>query len=164
VSLRAVPPEQLARQLRCAVYTTIVVLAVIVALDEYPVAAGEALSYVAGAAIASVLAEVYADYIASVVAQRRHLDASERVAVLRDAVSGLLAALVPAACLVFAAAGAVDVQTALDVAKWTGAGALGAYAYLANRIAGFSAARSALIGASLAALGVVLIALKAAVH
>jgi hypothetical protein len=51
-------------------------------------------------------------------------------------------------------------EVAFDAAIWTGVGVLGAYAVVANRLAGFSIVRSLVIGLAFAALGAALVALK----
>lgn len=156
--------EHLEERARHAVYSTIVVLAVVIALQEATVGAGEALSYLLAAALATALAEIYADYIANTIRRRRHLTRDERNAVVRNIAAGVLAALAPVAFLVPAVLDLIDLQAALDAAKWTGTGALGAYAFLANRLAGFSTPRSALVGLGFALVGASLVLLKAALH
>jgi hypothetical protein len=156
--------EHLEERARHAVYSTIVVLAVIIALQEATVGAGEALSYVLGAALATALAEIYADYIGTTIRKHRHLTSEERNTAVRSVAAGLMAALVPVAFLVLAVLDLISVQTALDAAKWTGTGALGAYAFFANRLAGFSTRRSALVGLGFTLVGAFLVLLKAAVH
>lgn len=47
---------------------------------------------------------------------------------------------------------------------WLGLGVLGAYALLANRLAGISGARNLITCAAVLAIGLALIALKAIVH
>jgi hypothetical protein len=149
---------------RNAVYSTVVVLAVIVALEEAAVGAGAALSYVVGAALTTALAEIYADYIGATIRKGRHLTSEERSAAMRNVAAGVTAALVPVAFLVLAVLDLIDVQTALDAAKWTGTGVLGAYAFLANRLAGFSTRGSVVVGLGFTLVGAFLVLLKAAVH
>ena len=62
---------------------------------------------------------------------------------------------------VLAEAGAMRLEVAFDAAVWTGVGVLGAYAVVANLLAGFSVARSLLIGLGFTLLGASLVALKA---
>jgi hypothetical protein len=156
--------EHLEERARHAVYSTVVVLAVIIALQEATVGAGEALTYVLGVALATALAEIYADYIGATIRMHRHLTSEERSAAVRNVAAGLMAALVPVAFLVLAVLDFIGVQTALDMAKWTGTGALGTYAFFANRVAGFSTRRSAVLGLAFTLVGTFLVLLKAAVH
>jgi hypothetical protein len=73
-----------------------------------------------------------------------------------------LTAIVPVVYFVLAEAGAMRLEAAFDAAIWTGVGVLGAYAVVANRLAGFSLGRSLLVGAGFTMLGAALVALKAA--
>ena len=54
--------------------------------------------------------------------------------------------------------------TPFDAAIWTGVGVVGFYAFVANRAAGFSVARSLLACVAFALLGTILVLIKAAVH
>jgi hypothetical protein len=56
---------------------------------------------------------------------------------------------------------AISLQSAFDAAIWTGVGLLGAYAVVANRLAGLSPGHSLLIGLAFTMLGAGLVVLKA---
>lgn len=143
-----------------AIYGSIVVLAVIVALDDTDVTAGETIGTVVGAAVITALAELYADYIGAVIRHQRHLTSAEREFELQSIAVGFLTALTPVVFFVLAALGLMDLASAFDAAVWTGVVVLGAYAVIANRFAGIGIGRSILIGAGFTALGALLVGLK----
>ena len=63
-----------------------------------------------------------------------------------------------------AAAGAIDLDTAFTVARWTGLALIGFYGYCAARLAGGSLVRGLVHAFVIAFVGAMLIALKALVH
>jgi hypothetical protein len=156
--------EQLADRARHAVYGSVIVLAVIVALDGTNVRAREVIASVLGAAIATVLAELYADYLAATIRAARRPSPAERTEQIRNAAFGLVAAVLPSAFFVLAATGAMELDAAFTAATWTGVGIVGFYAFVANRVAGAGFGRSVAMGAAFAVLGALLVLLKALVH
>ena len=155
--------EQQAERARHAVYGSVIVLAVIVALDGTDVRSREVLASVLGAAIATVLAELYADYLAATIRAGRRPSAAERGERFKNAAFGLLAAVLPAVLFVLAMAGAMPLDSAFTAATWTGVGVLGFYAFGANRISGEGVWPSVVVGAAFTALGAMLVLLKALV-
>jgi hypothetical protein len=153
--------ERLAERARHAVYGSVIVLAVIVALDGTGVRAREVLASVLGAAIATVLAELYADHLAATIRRARQPSTSERVERVRDAGYGLLAAVLPGTFFLLAALDVLELSNAFTAAIWTGVGVVGFYAFVANRIAGSGIVRSLAVGVAFAALGTVLVLIKA---
>lgn len=145
-----------------AIYGTIIVLALIVALDEGGVRVGVAIGTVLGAAFATALAELYSDYIGAVIRDRRRRTREEWRDAAANVAAGFTLASLPVAFFVLAALDAIELQTAYDAAEWSGVAVLGAYATVANRSAGFTMARSLLVGVGFAVLGAALILLKAA--
>lgn len=143
-----------------AIYALIIVLAVMVAEADTDISAREAIGSVIGAAVVTAMAELYADYIGATIGGRRHLTKSERSFEVRNIIAGFLTALLPVAYFILAAAGAMELETAFDAAIWTGVGLLGAYAVVANHLAGLGVGRSLLIGAGFTALGASLVLLK----
>ena len=143
-----------------AIYALIVVLAVIIAEADTGISAREAIGSAVGAAVVTATAELYADYIGAMIGGRRHLTERERSFEIRTITAGFVTALLPVTFFILAAAGAIDLESAFDAAIWTGVGLLGAYAVVANRVAGLPLGRSLLIGAGFAALGALLVLLK----
>lgn len=149
-----------ARRAEHGIYGSIVVLAVVVADDAAAVSTRVAVATVIGAAIATSLAHVYADYIGELIRARRHPTRSELGEAIRNAAAGFGLAILPVLVLVLAATGAISLDVAFDVAEWVGVAVLGLYAVVANRRAGLPLWRSILIGLGFAAIGAGLVALK----
>jgi hypothetical protein len=143
-----------------AIYGTIIVLALIVAEDEASVTVGVAIATVLGAALVTALAELYSDYIGSVIRDRRHQTREEWRDSAQNIAAGFLMAILPVTFFVLAAADAIELQAAFDAAEWTGVAVFGFYAVLANRSAGFSWGRSLLVGLGFTVLGAALVLLK----
>jgi hypothetical protein len=137
------------------------VLAVIVAEEDTSIGANEVIASVVGVAVVTALAELYADYIGGTIRASRHPTAAERGIAFKNVAAGFLTAVVPVVYFILAEAGAMTLETAFGAAIWTGVGVLGAYAVVANRLAGFSLARSLGVGLFFTALGAALVALKA---
>lgn len=156
--------ERTATRAAAAVYGSIIALAVILVSAKGNVEAYQVLFAVLGAVIATALAESYADYIADVIRERRHPTWPEVRVSLADALAGALAALVPAAPFLLVELGAIDLDTAYDVAAWLGLAVIGSYTMLANRLAGLAWRRNALVTAVALAVGLTLIAIKALTH
>ncbi|HKJ35857.1 MAG TPA: hypothetical protein VKA36_04750 [Solirubrobacterales bacterium] len=146
-----------------AIYGSIIVLAVIVAEQDSGVTAWQATASVVGAAVVTALAEVYANYIGATIRARRHPSSAERRLIERNVMIGFGTAISPIAFFILADLDAMSLETAFDVAIWSGVGILGAHAAVANRLAGFGRGRSLLLGAAFALLGAALVGLKAAV-
>lgn len=145
-----------------AIYGSIIVLAVIVAEEGTGITAGAAIASIVAAALITALAEIYADYIGATIRARRHPSAAERHVVERNVLIGFATAILPVSFFILAEAGVMALDTAFDVAIWSGVGILGAHAAVANRLAGFSIPRSLLLGVAFTLLGAALVGLKAA--
>ncbi len=154
---------RLAATARHAVYGSVIVLAVMIALDDTSVGAGEAMASVIGAALATVLAELYADYLAGMIEAGRAPKGAELRESFRNAAVGLFAAILPVIFFILAAFDVMDISTAFDAAVWTGVGVVGFYAFVANRLGGMGIPRSLLAGFGFTVLGTLLVLLKALV-
>jgi hypothetical protein len=156
--------ERIAQRAARAVYGSIVALAVILVLDEGGAEADEVIAAVIGSVIAATLAEQYAEYIAHVIRERRHLTRAEIAEQARDGAAGTLAALVTVLPFVAVEFDLIEVGTAYDIAAWLGLGVIGGYSLLANREAGLSGARNMVVTGVALAIGASLIAIKAITH
>ena len=161
--MRRVDRQRLAERARHAVYGSVIVLAVMIALDDTAIDAHEAIASVLGAAIATVLAELYADYLGATIREGRRPTPAERNDALRNALAGLLAAVLPVVFFILAAAGAMELPDAFDAAIWTGVGVVGFYAFAANRVGGMGRWQSLAAGAAFTLLGALLVLIKALV-
>jgi multidrug transporter EmrE-like cation transporter len=110
--------------------------------------------------VVTALAELYADYIGGTIRAARLPTPAERDIAFKNVAIGFLTAIIPVVYFVLAAVDAMALDTAFDAAIWTGVGVLGAYALIANFLAGYSVARSVVVGFCFTALGAGLVALK----
>jgi hypothetical protein len=161
---RAIEAHLGSRDVARVVYGAIIGLALVVALEQHPPTAGQVVAALLATAVAMGLAEVYSEFVGAEARERRHLRRAEVRILAADAVAVAFGAGFPAAFFILAAAGAVELDTAFALAKWTGLVLICAYGFVAARLAG-SGTGAALVHAS--ALGVIagaLIALKALLH
>ncbi len=124
--MRALNRERLAARARHAVYGSVIVLAVVIALEGTDVRPRAVVESVLAAAIATVLAEVYADHLAGMIREARVPTAVERVETAKNAAAGLLAAVLPVLFFVLAWIGIMGLDAAFTAAIWTGVGVVGA--------------------------------------
>ena len=156
--------ERIAQRAARAVYGSIVALAVILYLDEAKAQADEVIFAVTGSVIAANLAEQYAEYIAHVIREQRHLTRPEIRTQVTDAAAGTLASLVTLIPFFLVQFDVIETPTAYDIAGWLGIGVIGGYALLANREAGVSGARNIVITGIALAIGASLIVIKSVTH
>jgi hypothetical protein len=152
------------RQVARVVYGAIIGLALIVALQKHPPAAGTMIASLMGTAVAVGLAELYAE-IVGIETSERHRIRRDQLGELRDdSLAVAFGVAFPAVFFLFAAAGAIGVDTAFTLAKWTGLALIAFYGFVAARFAGATVSRALAQGAGAAAIGAALIAFKALVH
>jgi hypothetical protein len=156
--------ERIAQRAARAVYGSIVALAVIVYLEAAKSEADEVILAVIGSVVAATLAEQYAEYIAHVIRERRHLERAEIVQQVGDGAAGMLASLVTLVPFLLVELDVIELPTAYDIAPWLGLGVIGGYALLANREAGLSGARNIVITGIALGVGVTLIVIKSVTH
>ena len=156
--------ERIAQRAARAVYGSIVALAVILYLDAANSEADEVILAVIGSVIAATLAEQYAEYIAHVIRERRHLTRAEIVEQVEDGAAGTLAALVTLVPFLLVEVGAIELPTAYDIAGWLGLAVIGGYSTLANREAGLSGSRNVVVTGLALAVGASLIVIKSITH
>jgi hypothetical protein len=137
------------------VYGAIVGLAVVVALQAHPPAAGVIAATIVATAVAVALAELYSELVTVRETSGRSV---------REAVGVGLGAAFPAVFFLLEALGALGEEAAFTLAKWTGVAMIGGYGYIAARRAGNSATSAVLQALGIAAVGAVLIGFKSLVH
>jgi hypothetical protein len=152
------------RQVARVVYGAIIGLALIVALEKHPPAASTMIASLMGTAVAVGLAELYAEIVGIETSERHRVRRDQVGELIDDSLAVGFGVAFPAVFFVLAAAGAMEVDTAFDLAKWTGLALIGFYGYAAARYAGNPAGRAVVQGAGAAAIGAALIAFKAFVH
>ena len=152
------------RQVGRVVYGSIIGLALVVALESYPPAPSVMAVWLVGTALAVGLAEVYSEVVGAETSTRQPVSRPQLHHMLEDAAGVGFGVAFPAVFFLLSAVGLCEIDTAFSIAKWTGLGLIGFYAYWAARFAGSSVHRALLKSALMALIGAGLIALKAVVH
>ena len=146
------------------IYGAIIGLSVILVQESHPPAAGVVVASLIATAIAVALAELYSDVVATEARTHQRV-ARERLGDMgADAAAVAFGVAFPAAFFLLAVAGAMELETAFRLAKWSGLGLIAFYGFCAARLAGESLAGAFVRGAAVGAIGGFLILLKALVH
>jgi len=151
-------------QVARVIYGAIIGLALVVALEAHPPPAGAVVASLLGTSVAVALAELYSETLGTEVRTRTRVGAERRHAIREDMVAVAFGVSFPAVFFVLAAAGATDVDTAFDLAKWSGLGVIGFYGFCAARLSGTGLTMALFKGGAAALIGAFLIALKALLH
>jgi hypothetical protein len=152
--------DQIAR----VIYGAIVGLALVVAIEPHPPAAAAVAAILVTTAIAVALAELYSDVVATRIRLRGPLGKELRREAEADVLAVAAGAGFPAVFFLLAAAGAIELDTAFALAKWSGLGLIAAYGYAAGRLSGAAVGRSVLHALAVGAIGAGVILVKAVVH
>jgi hypothetical protein len=152
------------RHVARVVYGSIIVLALIVALQDHPPAAPAVLALTLSTAVAVAVAELYSDVLGTEVRTRRPVDRRSLTEIVHDAAAVGFGVAFPAVYFVLATVGAMKIDTALRISKWTGLGLIVFYAFCAGRLAGNGVVRSLVRAGCVGAVGAVLVAVKALLH
>jgi hypothetical protein len=152
------------RQVSRVVYGAIIGLAIVVSLESHPPSPGVVAGTLLGTAVAVALAELYSEILGRETQTRRHVDRAFLRATWSDVTVVAFGVAFPAVFFLLSAAGAMDVDTAFDVAKWSGLGLTGFYGFVAARFAGESLLSAVVHAAAVALIGGFLIGLKALTH
>jgi hypothetical protein len=152
--------EQVAR----VIYGAIVGLALVVALEPHPPAAATMAAILLTTAIAVALAELYSDVVGTRIRLRGPLGKERRRETGEDVVAVAVGVAFPVVFFVVAAADVIELDTAFDLAKWSGLGLIGLYGYAAGRLSGATVSRSLLHALAVGAIGAAVILVKALVH
>ena len=152
--------EQVAR----VIYGSIVGLALVVALEPHPPTAAAVGAILVTTAIAVALAELYSDVVGTRIRLRGPLGKQQRRETRADVIAVAAGAAFPAVFFVLAAAGAIKLDLAFTLAKWSGLGLIAAYGYAAGRLSGAAVGRSLLHALAVGAIGAAVILVKALVH
>jgi hypothetical protein len=152
------------RDVARVIYGAIIGLAFVVALEQHPPTTGQTVGAIVATALAVGLAEMYSEFVGAEARERRRIGRAEVRVLAADALAVTFGAGFPAVFFVLAAVGALELDTAFTLAKWTGLALIGGYAYLAARLAGSGTGAGVLHALALVAVGGALIALKALLH
>jgi hypothetical protein len=164
-SIRAAIESHLgSRQVPRVIYGSMIGLALVLVLEAHPPTAGEAVALLLTTAVAVALAELYSDIIGTETRTRHRIRRADVAPLLGDAVAVAFGAAAPAIFVVLAAIGAIELDTALTLAKWSGLALIAAYGFVAARYAGAGVASALFHALAVAAVGGLLIVVKALVH
>ena len=152
------------RQVARVLYGSIIGLALVVALQAHPPAAGTVAASLVATAIAVGLAELYSEYVGAEARTRRRVDRAQFGEIYSEVGAVVLGVAFPAVFFLLSVLGVMEVDTAFAFAKWTGLALIGFYGFAAGRYAGAPVSRALLQGAGAAPIGAALIAFKALVH
>jgi hypothetical protein len=152
------------RDVARVIYGAIVGLALVVALQSHPPAAGVMAALLVATAVAIGLAELYAEAVSTEARTRRPLSAAQLRTMAGEAAGVVFGAGFPAVFFVLAALGVMDVHLAVTLSKWSGLGLICGYGYLAARLAGATHGRGLAHAVVLGLIAGALIAVKAILH
>jgi hypothetical protein len=152
------------RQVSRVIYGSIIGLALVVVLQAHPPAVGVMVASLLSTAVAVGLAELYSEIVGTETRTRHRIARNELGGILEDVVAVVIGVAFPALFFVLAAAGLMELDTAFQIAKWSGLALIGIYGFVAARFAGAGLLGALAQGLAVAAIGAVMIAVKAFVH
>jgi hypothetical protein len=151
-------------QVSRVMYGAIIGLALVVALEAQPPCPGVVVGSLLGTAVAVGLAELYSEVVGAEVRTRRRVERTHFREIATDVAAVAFGIGFPAVFFLLSAAGAMQVETAFEFAKWSGLGLIGFYGFCAGRLSGMGLPRALVQAAAVAAIGGFLIGLKALIH
>ena len=146
------------------VYGSIIGLALVVALQLHPPGAWTVVASLAATTVAIALAELYSDLIGERTRAGLGVETEGTGEILTNAGAVAFGIFSPAAFFVLAALGAFSVDTAFNLAKWSGLGLIALYGFIAGRVGRRELPRALLEAAGVALIGAGLIAIKSLLH
>jgi hypothetical protein len=152
------------RQVARVVYGAIIGLALVAALEAHPPQVGSVIGLQLATAVAVALAEIYSEVLGSETRHRRRATAADLGRFATEGLAVAFGVAFPVVFFILCALGAMELDTAFTIAKWSGAGLIGFYGFCAARLAGESLFGSLLHAAAVLLIGLFVIALKALVH
>jgi len=152
------------RDVSKVIYGAIIGLAIVVALEDHPPSAGVVAATLAATAVAVGLAEIYSEAVGAAARARRRIRLVELRTLAIEAAAVTVGAGFPLVFFVASSAGALELDTAFTLAKWTGLGLVCAYGFLGARLAGAARGKALIEAVAVGAIGGILVAVKALVH
>ena len=152
------------RQVARVIYGAIIGLALLVALEQHPPAAGVVVASLVATGFAVGLAELYSEIVGTETRTHHRIERGELVEFANDAVAVTFGVAFPSVFFILAAFGAITTDTAFVIARWSGLGLIGFYGYAAGRLAGARPLACVLQALAVTAIGGALIVIKALVH
>ena len=133
-------------------------------LEQHPPGPGAVVGSLVATAVAVGLAELYSEIVGTETRERHRIDRKQLAEMADEALAVAFGIVFPAVFFLLAALDVLSTDTAFRIARWSGLGLIGFYAYVAGRLAGETWLRALLQAAAIAAVGGVLIAVKALIH
>jgi hypothetical protein len=152
------------REVGRVVYGSIIGLTLVVALDDHPPPALVMAAWLLLSGVSVALAEVYSDVVGVETSQRHRVTRGQLRHMVDQAGAVAFGVGFPAVFFLVAAVGWVGLGTAFALATWSGLGLIGCYGYWAARLAGAPVPRAVLQALLVAAVGGVIIVVKALLH
>jgi VIT1/CCC1 family predicted Fe2+/Mn2+ transporter len=162
--LRVVEDHLSSTQVSRVIYGSIIGLALVVALEHDPPRPAVLVGTLAGTALAVGLAELYSEIIGTEVRTRRPIARSHVGEIAADVGAVAFGIAFPAVFFLLSVAGAMKIDTAFTLAKWSGLALIGVYGFFAARLAGERLPAALAQAVAVALIGGFLIGLKALVH
>lgn len=161
---RAVEAHLGSRDVARVIYGAIIALALVVALEHSPPSAGQVAAAIIATGVAVGLAELYSEFVGTEARTRRHVDRAKVRELVEDAGAVTFGAVFPAVFFLLSAAGAMRLELAFTLAKWSGLGLIAFYGFVAARLAGEGRPRAVGQALAIAGVGGALVAVKALLH
>jgi hypothetical protein len=152
------------RQVSRVLYGSIIGLALVVALEAHPPRAGVIAVTLVSTAIAVGLAELYSEIIGTETRTRARIERQQIIGLLDDIGAVAIGIAFPCVFFLLTALGAIDLDAAFDLAKWSGLGLIASYGFAAARLTGDSVPRSLRRAGVAALIAAFLIVIKALLH
>ena len=152
--------EQVSR----VIYGAIIGMALVVVLEQHPPSPAVIAGTLIATGLAVALAELYSEVIGTQTRLRRRLERHHFRDIAKDVSAVFFGIVFPDVFFVLAAFGAMDIDAAFALAKWSGLGLIACYGFAAGRLAGETVTRALMQALAVAAIGGALIAFKAIVH
>ena len=146
------------------IYGAMIGLAMIVALEHEEPDPAVMAGTLAGTGVAIGLTELYSEFLGTEVGTRRRVGRARMNEIAANVLALFFGASFPAVFFLLAAAGAMEIDTAFEVAKWSGLPLTGSYGLGAARLRGEGWPAALLQAAVVALIGGLLIAFEALVH
>ena len=151
-------------QVSRVLHGSIIGLALVVALEEHPPRAAAIVATLLATAVAFGLAEIYAEYVGTETRTRARVGAEQMRAIWGDALAIAFGVAFPAVFFVLAAVTSLGLDSAFDIAKWSGLALIAAYGFAAAQLTGAGLAQSIRRASIAGLIGAFLIIIKALVH
>jgi hypothetical protein len=151
-------------QVARVIYGAIIGLALVVALEHDPPGPGVMAGTLLVTGVAVGLAELYSEVVGTEVRTGRRVERTRVREIATDVLAVAFGISFPAVFFLLSSVDAMEVETAFELAKWSGLALTGFYGFCAARLSGMGVVGALIQAAAVAAIGGFLIGLKAVIH